>query len=253
MINCAGESRTAAGASLLRPVRAGARRHLFLAGKPGGVRRPRLPRLLDGVLRRSVRPAGHRADGRRDGAVLQLRAEQGREGAARRVEDRAARLRFTRPRGLGRRRIATVWPDRRRRTTRSRAGRQGRAQRTARWQAAVRRQCGAAMADRTAGRAVARGHVASRTARRRTRRRVSGVGSVRTRVQRATRRGGSGSARDDHARPRLRRRPVAPLSGPTCPTRIAGQCWCADGCGPRIQTTDRGHHRRVGAERIGRP
>ena len=64
-------------------------------------------------------------------------------------------------------------PDRRR------PGGQGRPQRTARRQAALRRQRGAAVADRTARRAVARHHAAARAPWRRACRRADVVGAVR--------------------------------------------------------------------------
>src|ERR1700712_5841771 len=81
LINCDNGQATTAGTSVLRSVRTGARGDLLLAGKPGGVRWSRLPRILDGLLRRSIRSVGNRARASRDRAVLQLRRQSGGEGA----------------------------------------------------------------------------------------------------------------------------------------------------------------------------
>ena len=73
MIDCQSDQATVDGPAALRPLRARPRTHLLRARGPRGLRCRRLPWVLDGVLRRPLRPAGSgaRRGGHRD--LLQLR------------------------------------------------------------------------------------------------------------------------------------------------------------------------------------
>ena len=139
----------------------------FCAGVPYGVRRPRVPRLLDGILRGPIGAAGRRTDRGGDGDLLQLRTKPGRQGAARRMGDRVAGAALRAREDSAVAALAPLWPHRRRCARPPPNSRQGGARRPTGRPAIVRGQPGAALAVRTAGAAVACGHAAARTARRR--------------------------------------------------------------------------------------
>src|SRR5580693_9700783 len=83
-------TRTRVGPPAIRPLRTSPRRDVFRAGGARGDGRPRLPRVLDGLLRGPIGPTGPSGPRSRDRAVLQLRTRASGQSPSRGVGNRGA-------------------------------------------------------------------------------------------------------------------------------------------------------------------
>ncbi len=228
MVNCESGQRTKVGAPLLRPPRAGARRHLLLARGPARLGCAGIPWLLDGLFRRAFGPAGRRASRAGDRLLLQLLPDRVAKAlpAAWDFASPAAALQARQESAVAALRRYGVVDDQGVRTAAELAAK---AARSAPFDGRplFAANLAAAVAGGTARQTVACGHVAAGTPWRRACSRLGVIGYHRPRVQRAARRGGPGAAADDHAQSRLRRRAVEPLPGSAGAARDAMD---GDGC-----------------------